>query len=231
MNAPYGVPQDVIDGIMALRGRLHVFDRFEPAQTALLVLNMQNFHIGEAAAIARIIPRINRIACVLREQGGTVIWIGMTVGEAKRSLFRCFHEHFLSPERAAAHRDQLTPGHHGHEFHHDLDMRVGDVIVHTSRFSGFVEGASDLHATLRRRGVQNLIVTGTQTNLSCESTARDAMMRGLRVAMVADATFAHHHEAHIAGLSSIFTYFGDVRSTNEVIGDLLGDSARFRHSA
>ena len=43
MAHPNEMPQYVIDRIMAKRGKLEVFDHFEPEKTALVVIDMQNF--------------------------------------------------------------------------------------------------------------------------------------------------------------------------------------------
>ena len=40
-------PQYVIDRIMAKRGKLKVFEHFDPRKTALLVVDMQNFFVAE----------------------------------------------------------------------------------------------------------------------------------------------------------------------------------------
>ena len=74
---------------------------------------------------------------------------------------------------------------------------------------------------LQPRGIDSLIVAGTATNMCCESAARDAMMLDYKVVMVADANGARYPEDHLAGLTSFFQSFGDVRSTDEVIDDLL----------
>jgi nicotinamidase-related amidase len=57
--------------------------------------------------------------------------------------------------------------------------------------------------------------------MCCESAARDAMMRDYKVVMVSDANGARYPEDHLAGLTSFFQSFGDVRTTDEVINDLL----------
>jgi len=221
MSNPYGFPQYVIDRVMAKRGRLNVFDRFDPAETALLVIDMQNFYVGEIASVVGIIPNINRIARELRRRGGIVVWVGMTAGEGGKSLWPIYHDHFFTPEKGANHRDQLSPGHSGHKFHADLDIARADVIVHKSRFSPFIAGASNIEDVLRERRIGNLIVTGTATNMCCESAARDAMMRDYKVVMVSDANGARYPEDHLAGLTSFFQSFGDVRTTDEVLNDLL----------
>jgi len=221
VSTPYGFPQYVIDRVMQKRGRLNVFDRFEPKRTALLVIDMQNFYVGEIASVLGIIPNINRIADVLRARGGRVVWVGMTAGVDGKSLWPLYHDHFFTREKGDAHRDRLSPGDDGHKFHSALDIRPGDDIVYKTRFSPFVAGASDIAEVLKGRGIDSLIVTGTATNMCCESAARDAMMLDYKVVMVADANGARYPEDHLAGLTSFFQSFGDVRTTDEVINDLL----------
>lgn len=218
---PYGMPDYVIERVLAKRGRLHVYERFEPLRTALLVIDMQNFYVGEIPAVLDIIPNINRLAARVRELGGLVAWLGMTAGRDGRSLWQVYHDNFFTPEKGANHRDQLSPGHPGHEFHRELAIGSRDAVVYKSRFSPFVAGASEIEAVLRPRRIQNLIVTGTATNMCCESAARDAMMLDYRVVMVADANAARYDDDHLAGLTSFYQSFGDVRTTDEVLDDLL----------
>ena len=181
MSNPYGFPQYVIDRVMAKRGQLNVFDRFDPVRTALLVIDMQNFYVGEIASVVGIIPNINRIARELRARGGLVAFVGMTAGEGGTSLWPIYHDYFFTPEKGANHRDQLSEGHPGHKFHADLDIRQGDVIVYKSRFSPFIAGASNIEDVLRARGIDSLIVTGTATNMCCEiggARRHDARLQG-----------------------------------------------------
>jgi nicotinamidase-related amidase len=215
------MPAYVIERVLAKRGRLAVFDRFDPRSTALLVIDMQNFYVGEIPSVLAIIPRINRLAAHLRALGGLVVWVGMSAGADGASRWPVYHDNFFTPDKGANHRDQLSPGHPGHAFHADLAMAPGDPIVYKSRFSPFIAGASNLHDVLRSHGISNLIVTGTATNMCCESAARDAMMLDYHVVMVADANGARYDDDHLAGLTSFYQSFGDVRSTAEVIDDLV----------
>lgn len=221
MSTPYGFPQYVIDRVMQKRGRLNVFDRFAPKRTALLVIDMQNFYVGEIASVVAIIPNVNRIAAALRESGGRVVWVGMTAGVDGKSLWPLYHDYFFTREKGINHRDRLSPGDDGHKFHAGLDIKPGDDIVYKTRFSPFIAGASDIEDVLKARGIDSLIITGTATNMCCESAARDAMMRDYKVVMVSDANGARYPEDHLAGLTSFFQSFGDVRTTDEVLNDLL----------
>jgi len=220
-QTPYGMPAYVIERVMAKRGRLAVFDRFDPRKTALLVIDMQNFYVGEIPSVLAIIPNINRLAQRTRELGGLVVWLGMSAGQDGQSCWHIYHDNFFTPERGANHRDQLSPGNPGHAFHSDLQIDPHDTIVYKSRFSPFITGASNIEDVLHSRGIENLIVTGTATNMCCETAARDAMMLDYKVVMVADANGARYADDHLAGLTSFYQSFGDVRTTEEVIGQLL----------
>src|SRR5580658_6578851 len=160
-DTPYGMPAYVIERVMAKRGRLSVFDHFDPRKTALLVIDMQNFYVGEIPSVLAIIPNINRLAARMRELGGLVVWVGMSAGQDGESRWHVYHDNFFTPERGANHRDQLSPGHPGHEFHRDLAIEPQDPIVHKSRFSPFIAGASNIQDVLKARGIENLIVAGT----------------------------------------------------------------------
>jgi ureidoacrylate peracid hydrolase len=55
------------------------------------------------------------------------------------------------------------------------------------------------------------------TNVCCEASARDAMMDGFKTVMVSDANAARSDAEHVAALATIVQFFGDVRSTDEVV--------------
>lgn len=220
-------PQYVIDRIMAKRGKLEVFDRFDPKKTALVVIDMQNFFVAEVDSAKSIVPNINRLAKVVRERGGVVAWALLTVADEMDgpSKWPIYHDYFFTPEKMKAHKDGLTEGSEGHRLYPDLEARDGDIVARKSRFSAFIQGASDLHGTLQGRGIENLIVCGTATNMCCESSAHDAMMIGYRAVMVSDGNAARFDEDHLAGLTSFWQSFGDVRSTDDVIENLIKSDA------
>jgi nicotinamidase-related amidase len=63
-----------------------------------------------------------------------------------------------------------------------------------------------------------VVITGTLTNVCCETTAREAYMAGYRVIVVADATAAVTDAEHKAALLNLRLNFADVRRASEVIG-------------
>ena len=216
------IPDYVIDRIMAKRGKLEVFDRFEADKTAFLVIDMQNFYVAEVDTAISIVPNINRIAAACRERGVPVIWVIMRCAEKEGapSQWALYHQYFFTEAKGRNHLTRLSPGNEGYELYPYLDVRDQDLVVTKRRFSPFVVGASDLHEKLQGMGVENLIVAGTATNMCSESTARDAMMLDYKVVMVEDANAARYDDDHLAGLTSFYQSFGDVRKTDDVIGML-----------
>ena len=213
------IPDYVIERIMAKRGKLAVFDRFEAAKTAFLVIDMQNFYVVEVDTAISIVPNINRMAAACREKSVPVFWVIMKTAEKEGapSDWPLYHRYFFTEAKGQNHLTKLSPGNPGYEIYPDLDVNPGDRIVTKKRFSPFIQGASDLHEILQKMGVENLIVAGTATNMCSESTARDAMMLDYRVVMIEDGNAARYDEDHLAGLTSFYQSFGDVKTTDAVI--------------
>ncbi len=217
------IPDYVIERIMAKRGRLEVFDTFEAPKTVLLVIDMQNFYVAEVDTAISIVPNINRLAAACREKGAPVIWVIMRCAENEGapSQWRIYHEYFFTEAKGRNHLTKLSPGNEGYEIYPDLEVKDDDRIVTKRRFSPFIVGASDLHDILQGLGIENLIVAGTATNMCSESTARDAMMLDYKVVMVEDANAARYDDDHLAGLTSFYQSFGDVRTTDQTIEMLV----------
>jgi ureidoacrylate peracid hydrolase len=220
----FKMPQHVIDRVMEKRGRLNVFDTFNPKKTAFLVIDMQNFFVEGVQPCLDIMPDINRLAGKVRDAGGLVVWVVLTVAESVDgpSLWPVYHDNFFTEAKMKAHKAGLTRGSEGHAIHKDLDVHEADLISEKTRFSALVQGASDLHEQLQARGIENLLIGGTLTNMCCESTARDAMMIGYKVIMVEDCNASRNDEDHLVGLTSVYQSFSDVRSTDDVIDNVLG---------
>lgn len=231
----FEVPEEIQARLVARRGRLHAYDVIDGASTALLVVDMQNFFMKEgelmcAPAARDIVPNVGRLANAVRMAGGLVVWIVMEATEESRESWRNFHELF-HPE--AAKRRFASLGAHGEGFKlwHELKSHASDRTVVKRRYSAFIQGSSEVESVLRSRHIETVLVAGVATNVCCDSTARDCMMRGFRTIMVSDANASFTEAEHLAALRTFITYFGDVQSTDEVIarigagaGEGAGDS-------
>ena len=215
-------PSWFIENVLARRGRLHVFDALEPRCTSLLVIDMQNAWLQprapwEVPAARAIVPNVNRLARAMRKQGGMVVWIQATNTVQGPAAWPMFFDHFTSAANREAGADALAPGSSLHALYGELEVLPEDPRVPKRRFSPFIAGSSNLEALLRDRGIDTVIVSGTRTNVCCETTARDAMMLDFKTVMVSDATAAASELEQMAGLMTVFQVFGDVRTTDEVV--------------
>ncbi len=197
-----------------------------------MVIDLQNAfmddEVGHAVCPAArdIVPAVNRLAGVMRASGGAVFWIKNTFNETcltEWSVMQDISTPALRAKRAAA----MSDGTKGHDLWPTLDVWPEDEIVKKFRFSAFLPGASELPARLKARGFDTVLITGTVTNVCCESSARDAMMSNFRVVMISDGNAAATEAEHEASLTAFYLTFGDVMDTDMVIGLL----ARFAPSA
>ena len=225
------IPRAVIDDVIRTRGREHVFDTLDPAKTALVVVDMQNAFMMKGVAHAlceqaiEIVPNINRLADAMRRTGGTVVWI-QTAATPETLQSWSVNVEMNGPERTAERFASLAPGCKGYELWEDLDAKPDDAFVQKTRFSAFIQGSSNLEAVLRARGIDTVLITGTVTNVCCESTARDAMMRNFRTVMVTDGNAATSDALHNASLIAFYLTFGDIMPTEMLIAALDADAAR-----
>lgn len=203
-------------------GRHRIFDCVNLQKTAMLVIDMQNVFVApgslrEVSFARGIVSNINHLAARMREHNAPVIWVRTTFTEEGRASWPTYFDYFAPGNDAAELRASLYQGADGHAFWHELDVYDDDLIIDKDRFSAFIQGASALEVTLRDRGVDTLVITGTLTNVCCESTARDAMMRDFKCIMVEDANAARSDEDHLAGLRTVARVFADVMTSDELL--------------
>ena len=86
------------------------------------------------------------------------------------------------------------------------------------KYDAFFE--TDLDAILRNCAVETVIITGTATNICCDTTARSAFCRDYQVAFLSDATATFDDEMHEATLKTMELLFGRVMTTDEVLAEM-----------
>lgn len=225
------LPPHVLDNIEKRRGgRHHIFDALDPAKTALVVIDMQKYFMepgmaGEVPTARDIVPNINRLATALRSAGGRVAWVINNFPDDITESWSVMMRDIFSVERREAMLEHLREGGAGHPLWPELVTAPEDWQLYKNRFSAFIQGSSDLEARLREDGRDTVIVTGTLTNVCCESTARDAMMRNFKTVMVSDGNAALTDEDHNYSLGALVQVFADVMTTDEVISRLSAGEA------
>jgi ureidoacrylate peracid hydrolase len=225
------IPQWVTNRIIKKYGREHCYEDLVPRKTALVVVDMQNaFMLPEVAhalcpmAVA-IVPNINRLAAAVRATGGAVVWVISAFNERTIQEWSTLYE-MSGPERSAKRRMALTEGSKGHALWHELAVAPEDLTVTKLRYSAFLPDACNLAQVLRARGLDTVLITGTVTNVCCESTARDAMQLNFHTIMVTDGNAAMTDEEHNWSLINFYNALGDIMSTDMLIACLRRNAGR-----
>jgi ureidoacrylate peracid hydrolase len=214
---------EVVRRVTERRGGLRVFDSIVCERTAHIIVDLQNGfmapgQVAEIATAREIVPNVNRISDAVRKAGGIVVYIQNTFDAEAIRAWSTFFDHFCSPARRARMIEAFSPGAEGHALWSGLDVLPEDLKVQKRRFGAFAPGASDLHAILQARGIDTLIVTGTASQVCCESTARDAMMLNYKVFFIADGNATFSDDEHNATLSAMAHTFCDVLDTEAMLG-------------
>ncbi len=215
------IAESIVAGAMQQRGKLNRYDTIVGPRTALVVIDLQNVFMlpgmpVEVPTAREIVPNVNRLAAAMRQAGGKVVWVQMTLNDQEDS----WSVFFEGDRRDEAYR-QLQRGSHGHALHEQLDMKADDLVIEKRRYSAFIQGSSDIDKILRGAGVDTVVIVGTLTNVCCKSSARDAMMLNYKLVFVTDANAALSDAEHNATLGTVLRVFGDVASTDETIGRLV----------
>jgi ureidoacrylate peracid hydrolase len=208
------------------RGGLSVYGPVEPARTALLALNLQNawlapdapFRLARDEAADRAVDAVAALAARIRAGGGQVVWLRTTTGApGSGDYWATYFENFVGADKRSAAVAALAAGTSLHALAPVVRNAPEDWVLDKRRFSAFLRNDHDLEAKLRGRGIEAVIVAGTATNICCESTVRDAMMRDFRTYMPHDAVWAPRADGHFAGLRSVMQAFADIRPVAEIL--------------
>jgi ureidoacrylate peracid hydrolase len=210
---------EIIERVMARRGKLHLFDALDPRRSALLVIDMQNAFVApgapmEVPAARAIVAPINRLAAELRKRGVTVIWISHQNAKDGRD-WAGFFDAFIAPGRRADAAAALSAGSELQKLFPELAVEKGDLRLAKNRYSAFIK--NDFEQNLKQRGIDTLLIAGTKTNVCCECTARDAMMLDYKVVLLSDCTAALSDEEQRATLENVIQQFGDVVTSAEAL--------------
>lgn len=202
-------------------GRVNAYQSLEPATTALVVVDMQNYFVADGmpscAPIARdIVPNVNRLAVATRKAGGLVVWI-QTEALPPGAGDWANRAEATSPESWARRQRLLARDGEGFAIYSACDVGPSDKIAFKTRYSAFVPYPCDLDRILKEHSIETLLIAGVATSTCCDSTARDAAMWGYRTIMLSDANADSTDDLHNHTLGKFLTTFGDVQTTDQAL--------------
>jgi ureidoacrylate peracid hydrolase len=179
-----------------------------PARTALLIVDMVNDYLDPKGAMAAadcgpVIEANRRLAEAARTADVTIVWIRPGHRDEHDGLFRKRIVHAID-------------GTWGAELHPDLGVAPDERVLSKRRYSAFFQ--TDLDLFLRERDIARVVVTGVALNICVRSTVHDAFFNGYQVVVPQDACRATGDREMASSLYDIATHFGDVATTDDVIG-------------
>jgi ureidoacrylate peracid hydrolase len=222
------VRQEIIDRVMARRGRVNLYEKIVPSKTALVVIDMQNTFCApgapaEVPSSRGIVPNINALTEQLRMLGVPVIWVlHANTQHNGVSDWELFYNNVVSGSVRARTLESNAP--ENQAVYTELDVDDRDMTIVKNRYSALIPGSSSLERVLRSMGINHMLIAGTKTNVCCESTARDGMMMDFEVTMLSDCCGALSDQEHQASLETIIQQFGNVMTSTEAV-KLLKQSA------
>jgi ureidoacrylate peracid hydrolase len=189
-----------------------------PRHTALLVIDLQNdfCHPNGLAAqagndvsdIAAMLPRLEQLCAEARAAQVPLIYVRQTHDDWNDS----------GPRRALPRYKTFYPcraGGWGAEFW-GITPGPDDYVLTKHRQSAFVGTSLDL--VLRSRGIHTLLLTGTNTHVCVDCTARDGFQRDYYVIVVSDctATGTSNPQQQQAALANHAGRYGWVATADEL---------------
>jgi ureidoacrylate peracid hydrolase len=221
------ISRQAIDMSRRRRGRVQPFTSIEPRKTALLVVDMQTGFlgpgaVGEIPTAREIVPNVNRLGAGLRRAGGTVAWIVSRYGPGAEQDWTTFFNFIMTGEASDRFRLAFWEGRLEHALWPELERQPADLLVSKNRLTPFADPSRARERLLRARDIDMVLIAGTVTNVCCECTARDAVMRNFKTIMIADANAARADFEHSATLSIFLHAFGGVIDTDEALRLIAG---------
>jgi nicotinamidase-related amidase len=199
----------------------------EPQRMALINVDMQNCFVHGSPIAAPdglvLLERINQLTAVCRGAGIPVIHTSHVL-RPDGSNMGILAE--LAPVKAGI----INNGSASAALHPDLVVDPTDILLDKPRFGAFY--GTDLDMILRTRGIDTVIIVGIATNVCCETTAREAMVRDFRVFFLSDGTTTFGMgevsgaELQKATLSTLGFVFAHVMSIDEMIQEIQSAAHR-----
>ena len=197
-----------------------------PSVTAVLVVDVQNDFCSPDGGTAKagrsvepcveMVPRLVNFLDASRRYGVRVIFVQAIGSHWTES------ETWMTRTSDVPRRSQCREGTWGAEFY-GVQPASDELVVAKHRNNAFHN--TRLETALRALDVRTLVMTGVATNISVETTARDAVQRDYHVVLVEDCCAAYEPAAHDATMYNIRNFFGRVASGDAVCA-IWSDYAR-----
>jgi len=152
-----------------------------PERTALVNVDLQNLFVENAPEGMTIVERVNRLAAECRAAGILVIHTAHVLRPDGSNIGVLGEIAPFVREHGVINKGARTAA-----LHEDVVVEPGDILLEKPRFGAF--HGTDLELILRSRGIDTIIISGIDTKVCCDTTAREANARDFRVLFLSDGT-------------------------------------------
>ncbi len=181
---------------------------FTTKSSALLVIDMQEYFCNPLShayfkQASGLVPNIQKLITVYRRKSLPVIFTRYALlrTEPKGSMGRWWNDVLYDDDAMAPLIESLHP-------------LPKEPVIRKTQYSAFFQ--TNLESILQNNHVTSLVITGVLTHLCCETTARDAFMRGYDVFFITDATASDLKRFHTASLETLSDGFAILTTTREL---------------
>ena len=179
----------------------------DPKTTAVVLIDLQHGILERQLAPYNrevVVAAANQLTNAARSAGASIIYVHVSLGEAPE----------VPTDRPTPRPPQPVPPQYL-ELVPELHRLPGDHVLLKRQRGAFY--GTDLEQTLRRRGIQTIIIAGVATNIGVESTAREAFDRRYAVIFAHDAMSSTSAELHQFAVEKILPLFGQVRTVGDIV--------------
>ena len=197
--------------------KLDLMMSLTPAFTAVVIVDLQQGIVGlpmTPHSSAEVVARSVKLGRTLAAAGGTVVLVNVdySAGFADRPQGSVDAPLNLPPEGLPDGWAALLP---------EVAQLPTTVQITKRQHSAFF--GTELDLQLRRRRIENVIVTGLATNFGVEGTARDAYSLNYAVVIASDACSSTAVGLHDFAIANVLPRVARVRTTADIL-HALGSS-------
>jgi nicotinamidase-related amidase len=169
---------------------------------ALVLIDLQKGIVGLPTSIpmSEIIARAAQLAHAFRQRGLPVVLVNVTG---------------MAPGRTEAERPKFAFPDGWTELVPELEKNPDDFLLTKQRVGAFL--GTSLDASLRERGVTQVVLAGVATSAGVEATARSAYDLGYNVAFVVDAMTDLSADMHRHSVEKVFPKLGETDTTDNML--------------
>jgi len=173
--------------------RHHADLAFQPQKAALLVLDMQEYFLNENShafvpSAPAIIAGINTLISAFETAQRPVIATRHLNTKEDAGMMSKWWRDLINSQTAYS--------------HYINKLKISKSIqINKTQYDAFLH--TTLEESLRKRNIEQVVISGVMTHLCCESTARSAFMRGFEVFFTVDGTATYNEVLQRASLLTL----------------------------